>query len=114
MNTLPDLRLLDTCVWQSLCGPHRAFSLGNGPTTILGRVIPLDLDWLFTTSLGGVPPMTGGYVAALDPAGETHPTLTSNLPALVGLHVFTGFFTLDSAAPLGVATIGNSIEIEFH
>ncbi|MFO1054558.1 MAG: hypothetical protein U1F36_20235 [Planctomycetota bacterium] len=107
-----------TMTWRDSAHPGSvcigAFSLGNGPTTILGRVIPLDLDWLFTTSLGGVPPMTGGYVAALDPAGETHPTLTSNLPALVGLHVFTGFFTLDSAAPLGVATIGNSIEIEFH
>ena len=29
MSLAPDLRLLDTCIWQSLCGPHRDFSVGT-------------------------------------------------------------------------------------
>lgn len=53
MNTLPDLRLLDTCVWQSLCGPHRAFSLGTstarrfapGFSPIIAFADPANPDW---------------------------------------------------------------------
>src|SRR5690606_28698958 len=46
-------------------GPGRvyfgALSFGDGPVPFFGRTIPLDLDWLFQNTIGGVPGFTTGY-----------------------------------------------------
>lgn len=91
-----------------------ALSLGNGPVPWFGRQIPLDVDWLFQNTVGGVPGFTTGYVGSLDSNGEATASFKNSMPALAGLDLWTGFFTLDPSAPFTILTISNSLELGLH
>lgn len=91
-----------------------ALALGGTGFPLGTRTVPLDPDGLFIASFGtGVPPFTSGYAGLLNASGEANATITCAIPAVVGLTVWTGMFTLDAPAPFGVKTISNSFALEF-
>jgi hypothetical protein len=104
-----------TIHYRDPVGPNRTYfgavSLGRGPIPFFGRDIPLDLDWLFQVSVGGLTGFTTGYGGALDQNGEATANFRNAIPALVGLDLWTGFFTLDISAPFSILTISNSIQL---
>jgi hypothetical protein len=94
--------------------PHAgALSAGNAGFMLGSRQVPLNPDaLLLATFAAGVPPLTTGFVGLLDPNGEATATLTTWMPALAGIKVHAGWFTLDVTAPFGIKTISNSTAIE--
>lgn len=90
------------------------FSFGSSPGFALGsRQVPLNADALFLNSVGGIAGLTTGYAGVLDATGAATATLGPVPAALVGVQLWTGFFTLDGGAPFGIGTISNSVELEF-
>jgi hypothetical protein len=90
-------------------------ALGTTGFTIGTRTVPLDPDWLLIGTFGqDIPPYTVGWSGVLDPGGNALGTLTNILPALTGFAFHVGAFTLDPAAPFGVATISNTIAVVFQ
>lgn len=89
------------------------FALGDTGFLLGTRQVPLDPDSLFVAAFGGVAGVTGGYLGVLDANGEALATVGTTIPALIGIRVFTGFFSLDATQPFGVRTISNSFALEF-
>jgi ribosomal protein S18 acetylase RimI-like enzyme len=77
MALVPDPRPLDTCVWQSLTGAHRAFSVGTdtvrryapGFSPIIGFANPEEPDWeaLATLCAPGEHLYTGAWAGPVPP-----------------------------------------------
>ena len=89
------------------------FALGDTGFALGSRTVPLDPDPLFVAAWGGVAGITTGYLGVLDAQGEATALVGPSIPALTGIKVYTGFFSLDGAQPFGVRTISNSIALEF-
>lgn len=92
-----------------------ALALGNTGFALGARTVPIDGDALFlATFAAGVPPFTTGFVGTLDAQGTGLATLQNPLPALAGVDLWAGAFTLAPAAPFGVQTIGNAVGLELQ
>lgn len=90
-------------------------ALGTTGFPIGARTIPLDPDWLLSGTLGqSIPPFTTGWVGTLDAGGNAAGSLSNVLPFLTGFRFHVGALTFDPAAPFGVATISNTIAVEFQ
>jgi hypothetical protein len=105
--------------WRDPASPGKVYALaaafGNTGFTLGARFVPLDADFLLEATFGADrPPFSAGWVGVLDAGGEGGGTLTNAIPALTGLTIYCGAFTLDLASPFGVATIGNSFAVQLH
>jgi hypothetical protein len=90
-----------------------ALAAGNAGFMLGSRQVPLSPDALLLATFGaGVPPLTTGFAGILDASGETTATITTLIPALVGIRLHAAWFTLDVTAPFGVKTISNSVALE--
>jgi hypothetical protein len=108
-----DLRFRDSTSAGAPC----AFALSGGNTgfALGARTIPLDLDGILLGSLGAdIAGFSTGFLGVLDAQGEAVAQLGNPLPVFVGLHLFAGAFAFDAAAPFGVKTISNAVELELH
>lgn len=91
---------------QPSFGYQAASSLGRTGIPIgSGRMIPLDADPLFFLSVSGaVPTLFANYSYVLDPGGNGFvKVVLPNIPALVGITIFTAFITFDSTGINGVS-----------
>jgi hypothetical protein len=65
-----------------------------------------------TSTSGLVPTIFSAYNGFLDASGAA--TAKLNLPAapiLAGIHIYTAFVSVDTAAPSGIFTISNTVGI---
>lgn len=74
-----------------------------------GLHFPLDPDGLFFATAGNLlPTIFRDYRGFLDIAGQTHLTIVvPNVPALVGLTVYTAGLTLNRNTPTGIHLVSN-------
>lgn len=108
-----------TLPWRDSLNPGKVYvlaaALGNTGFPLGGNTVPLDGDWLLAGTFGqNLPGFTAGWAGLLDVAGEAAGSLTNSLPLLNGFTFYVGAFTLDQAAPFGVARIGNSFAVQFQ
>lgn len=82
-------------------------SFGMGPIPIDSRKLYLSPDTLLWLSISGVlPTVFQNYAGVLDANGQAMANLIlPNIPALIGLGVYTSFVTLNSSAPSGISDI---------
>jgi len=82
-------------------------SFGSGPIPIDSRKLYLSPDALLWLSVGGVlPGIFQNYAGLLDKSGKATANLNiPNIPALIGLKVYTSFATLNAARPSGISEI---------
>ncbi len=92
-----------------------ALALGNTGFPLGARTVPIDGDAVFLMTFGvGLPPFSSGFLGVLDAEGQGLGTLQNPLAALIGVHLWAGAFTLVAAAPFGVQTISNALEVELQ
>ncbi len=92
-----------------------ALAAGNTGFPLGARTVPIDADAIFVASFGtGIPPITTGFFGSLDASGNATGSLTNPLAALIGIRLYAAGFTLDRAAPFGVATISNAVAVELQ
>ncbi len=63
---------------------------------------------------GGIPGMTTGFAGLLDGAGEATGTIATPFPALAGVTLYAGYFTIEGSAPFNIKTISNARAIELQ
>ncbi len=82
-------------------------SLGEGPTPIGSRVLPLSIDNMFIASAGGkVPQVFTQYNGVLSAAGGgTVGLLIPAIPQLAGVKFFTAYVVVDQNAPQSISAI---------
>jgi hypothetical protein len=90
-----------------------AFALGDTGFPLGARTVPLDPDAVFVSLFGGIPPVTTAYSGVLDTNGEATAKVRTLFPFLIGIKLYTGFFSIDYSQPFGVRTISNSLPFEF-
>jgi hypothetical protein len=94
-----------------------ALSLGTTPGIVLSdmRVIPVNLDDLLFLSVTPGNGILINALGSLSGAGQASlPLLVPNLPALVGLSVYSAFVVADPLDPTGVGTISPSLTITIN
>lgn len=98
-----DLRLATTMPWTPCLG---ALSLGSAGIPLGdGRMVPLSFDGFLVRTFGM---MSLGMFGVTDANGRAAVSIPlPPLPALVGMRLFTGFFTLDPNRPLSIGDISN-------
>ena len=90
-----------------------AFALGDTGFMLGTRTVPLDPDAVFVNLFGGIPPVTTAYSGVLDANGEATAKVRTLFPFLIGIKLYTGFFSIDYTQPFNVSTISNSLPFEF-
>ncbi|MBN2492479.1 MAG: SBBP repeat-containing protein, partial [Planctomycetes bacterium] len=85
-------------------------SLGSGPIPIDTRRIELSPDPLLVFSTSGTAPtIFQTYAGVLDASGRAQAAIhIPNIPALIGIWLYTAFVTLDPQAPSGIRSISNT------
>jgi hypothetical protein len=90
-----------------------AASLSSTPGIPIGtRTLRLNLDVLFSLSIGGLPTVLNDYGGVIDGDGATQGSITlPNTPAVLGILFYNAFVVLDRAAPQGIKMISNALPV---
>ncbi len=92
-----------------------AASLGNTGFNVGSLFVPLDPDFVFTTTLAtDIPPFTGGFLGTLGPDGTAFGFAGDPVGALSGLQLYVAGASLDPSTPSGVGLMSSAILIEFQ
>ena len=91
-------------------------SFGTGPIPIDTRTLGLSYDALLWTTVGGVAPgVFKNYTGSIGSNNRAQAFIViPNLPGLVGITVYSAFFTLDAKAPSGVKSISNTYPLKIN
>ena len=88
-------------------------SFGPGPFWIGNRQVGLSPDDLLVVSVNGYWPwIFSGYQGLIGTNGHAKAIINiPNIPALIGLRIYSAFVTLSPSAPLGIKSISNTFSI---